>query len=221
MALSVFDSKPVNMITTGHRALQSVEYSRKHPADGAASGQWTTVEMPATRLNVINDYNHFMDGVDVADQLRTKYVTKVKSNQWWHPIFWALINTAIYNMHVIHKLGMAGMATNSMTMTHAEFHAQLAESLVALGKKKTGSSSGRKRKASTQAAIKRPPDRTIGQHLIVQVKSEKAKTTPQQDCMPCKEKGTPKARSVYECNLCNVGLHPDCFFEYHTTQLEE
>eukprot|EP00117_Sycon_ciliatum_P016601 scpid88531/ scgid15959/ len=116
---------------------------------------------------------------------------------------------------------MAGLATNATAMTHADFRAQLAESLVELGKKKTGSSSGRKRKASTQAAIERPPDCTVGQHFIVRVKSETTKTTPQRDCMLCKEKGKPKARSVYECNLCNVGLHPDCFFEYHTTQLGE
>ena len=96
VALSVFDSKPVNMPTTGHRTLEEVEYTRKHPGYDQEAGTWKMIASVEKRLNVIDDYNNFMNGVDVADQLRTNYETRVKSNKWWHPIFWALINTARY-----------------------------------------------------------------------------------------------------------------------------
>eukprot|EP00117_Sycon_ciliatum_P029384 scpid103187/ scgid23410/ len=144
-----------------------------------------------------------------------KYEIKIKSNKWWHPIFWSLINTSICNAYLLYKVGIADHAAE--VMSHSDFRAKLAEQLVQLFQRQHGCTSGRKRRASTQAAVERPQNRTVGQHLIVRVTSEVATTKPQRDCMLCKEKGKKGSRSVYECSACNVGLHPDCFKEYHTT----
>ena len=166
-------------------------------------------------LSVIDDYNRFMDEVDVADQLRTNYEIKIKSNEWWYPIFWSLINTSFCNAYPFYKVGIANQAAE--VMSHSDFRAKLVEQLVQLFQRQHGSTSGRKRRASTQAAGERPHNRTIGQHLIARVTNEAATTKPQRDCMLDKEKGKKGARSVCECSACNIGLYPDWFKEYHTT----
>ena len=48
----------------------------------------------------------------------------------------------------------------------------------------------------------------LGNHLVV-------KTTSKNVCRHSKdEKGTEK-RTFYRCSRCNVGLHPDCFEDFH------
>ena len=143
------------MMTTGHCAITDVEFTRKHPEFDQEAKKWKMVEAVDKRLNVIDDYNRFMDEVDVADQLRTNYQIRIKSNKWWHPIFWSVINTAICNAHLLYKVGIADQATE--VMYHSDFRAKLAQQLVQLFQRQHGPSSGKKRKASTQAAVERPP----------------------------------------------------------------
>src|SRR3954453_13744681 len=52
---------------------------------------------------VIDDYNHFMGGVDIADQLRGHYGTQLPVRRTWMPLFFWLLDTAIINSYLIIK----------------------------------------------------------------------------------------------------------------------
>jgi len=50
---------------------------------------------------IIDDYNHNMNGVDVADQLRLYYNTQQTAQRNWMPLFYWLLDTAIINAYRI------------------------------------------------------------------------------------------------------------------------
>lgn len=86
LALAYYDNKPVHFLSTAHIAAQMVEKERDvHIPCGEGTYRKTTIvkELP----NVVRDYNMWMDGVDVADQLRSYYDSKLKSHKWWHTFF--------------------------------------------------------------------------------------------------------------------------------------
>ena len=69
LAVSVYDTKPVHLLTM---VSDCVEWSVKRKK------VWSEKEKKKTfveflRLNMIDDYNHNMNSVDVADQLRDVY----------------------------------------------------------------------------------------------------------------------------------------------------
>ena len=71
------DRKEVKFATTGHLKVERVDTERRRPREVNGKLVWTPVTESV--LNVSKDYNNFMNGVDVADQLRTYYSTKLRS----------------------------------------------------------------------------------------------------------------------------------------------
>src|ERR1044071_4550014 len=57
----------------------------------------TTSKKSLPILIVIDDYNHFMNGVDIADQLHGYYATQLPVRRTWMPLFFWLLDTAIIN----------------------------------------------------------------------------------------------------------------------------
>jgi hypothetical protein len=45
----------------------------------------------------IDDYHHYMGGVNIADQLRAGFSTQQRGVKPWRPIFYWLLDTAIIN----------------------------------------------------------------------------------------------------------------------------
>jgi len=45
----------------------------------------------------INDYNHYIGGVDIADQLRAGFSTQQRGVKPWRPLFYWLLDTTIIN----------------------------------------------------------------------------------------------------------------------------
>jgi hypothetical protein len=72
----------------------------------------------------IDDYNHFMGGVDIADQFRTYYSTQRISLRSWYPLFFWILDTAILNAYLI------GQKLHSdKYMSHKEFRVALWQKL--------------------------------------------------------------------------------------------
>ena len=72
---------------------------------------------------IIDDYNHHMNGADIANQLRSYYSTELKTCRTWVPIFFWLLDTAIINAHLVDKL-------SGSSMHHREFRQCLAQDLI-------------------------------------------------------------------------------------------
>jgi hypothetical protein len=51
--------------------------------------------------SAIDDYNHYMGGVDIADQLRAGFSTQQRGVKPWRPLFYWLLDSAIINAFCI------------------------------------------------------------------------------------------------------------------------
>jgi len=214
LAVAYYDNSPVHFLSTAHSSAFLVDVPKEifvKDNQGKYKKETKTIQRP----NVTHDYNNWMNGVDVADQLRLNYDSKLKSNKYWHSIFWWAFDTAITNAFILHKKECQQRTLTEMT--HMSFRAKLAEQLIGgnLQGIRSAGSSGSKR-ASATAAIQKPTAvRLLGTHLIRRVHGSNAKHTPERDCVHCKKSGAGRKRTVYECATCNVGLHADCFEAYH------
>ena len=89
IAVSVYDNKPVHLMSTVCEKVEWVEKKRKVWCAAARANQM----MSHMRLNLIDDYNKFMNSTDIADQLRNTYRPDhwMRNRKWWWSIFiWAI-----------------------------------------------------------------------------------------------------------------------------------
>ena len=140
-----------------------------------------------------------MNGVDVADQMRTKYNTARKSNKWWHSCFWFLFDLCIANSFIIQKESQNHIElTRSGTVkvfTMLDFRKILIKSLIGNYRE------GRKRSL--------PP--TVDDAGIAHWPR---KTAKKGRCTWCRSKGIP-AEPRTECSGCGRHLCLDCFVPHH------
>ena len=85
IAVSVYDTKPVHMISTTVSAIRWMEKRRR---------VWSVAEAALIYvifllLNLIDDYNNNMNGTDISDQLRNQYRPDhwMRNRKWW----WAFL----------------------------------------------------------------------------------------------------------------------------------
>ena len=71
---------------------------------GATSGSREDVICP----EIIGDYNHFMGGVDLADQFMCYYSVGRKNMKWWRKIVWRLHD---HPLHISYKFCMQKQET--------------------------------------------------------------------------------------------------------------
>ena len=67
--------------------------------------QQNMVATPFYWVNVINDYNHFMGNVDIADYMRGSYRFDhwmQKRRWWWSILFWAF-KVLLTNSYILYK----------------------------------------------------------------------------------------------------------------------
>jgi hypothetical protein len=89
LAVSIYDNKPVHLMTTASEKVEWVLRKRKVWLASATA----TKMMSYMRLNLIDDYNQFMNSTDIADQLRNSYRPDhwLRNRKWWWAIFlWAI-----------------------------------------------------------------------------------------------------------------------------------
>ena len=89
LAVSVYDTKPVHLMSTVGECVEWVVKKRKVWSKDAGEMK----VMSFLRLNMIDDYNQFMNSTDIADQLRNTYRPDhwMRNRKWWWSIFiWSL-----------------------------------------------------------------------------------------------------------------------------------
>ena len=112
------DSNKVGFCTTIHDGTEWVDRNRKRPKGTSTSAIITKqpfriFEPPTgckelyehTRIlpipKAIDDYNHHMGGVNIADQLRASFSTQQRGVKPWKPLFYWLLDTTIINAFCI------------------------------------------------------------------------------------------------------------------------
>jgi len=91
-----FDNVPVTILSTEHDFESQQERLRRRPGKKSTNAKkaWEAFgDLQEKQMMIplcIDDYNHNMGGVDIADQLRSYYDTQLTSfRTWWPMLFWA------------------------------------------------------------------------------------------------------------------------------------
>jgi hypothetical protein len=219
-ALLWFDNAPVTLMTTIHRLDATVDRVRQKPGakstnakqSGPAFGENQQLEMPIPEC--VDDYNHFMGGVDRADQLRCYYDCQQTSRRtWWPILFWAL-DTMVTNAYIIF-CDVEGVPK----LSHKEFRLQCAWPLIYSGPAPKVSTSNRPAARNVKSSTELPLERLEPHgHLPVHSETKKA-------CWLCRwkrrdegaSKNLPQTR--WTCKKCEISLclsgERNCFEEYH------
>jgi hypothetical protein len=134
LSVSVYDTKPVHLLAM---VSDCVEWSIKRKK------VWSEKEKKKAfvqflRLNMIDDYNHFMNSVDVADQLRGVYRPDhwMWNRKWWWAIWlWGLgvARTNAYKIYQVmydEELKKNGLESVPPQWTHARFIEELVYDLM-------------------------------------------------------------------------------------------
>lgn len=132
------DQNVVLFMTTVHTGLETVKRFRRRPPKSATNARTSRQpfgESTVKKLLIpqfIDHYNHFMNGVDVADQLRSYYTTQRTHVKNWKPLWHFLLDTAITNAYQIahYRLGKP-FGESNRKFTYRAFRMQLMEGLFA------------------------------------------------------------------------------------------
>ena len=125
-------------MTTGHRIEPKTFRMRKRPKKTASNAKITREPFgdKSTKIlpipTFIDDYNHYMGGVDQANQLRASFTTHFSRNQkeFFPGAFWA-IDIAVSNSYKLH-LALNGNQTSSTGKRNPREHREWVEELVNL-----------------------------------------------------------------------------------------
>jgi hypothetical protein len=103
VCVSVFDNGPVHLLSTIHKEGDKIITIERKRWDVATH---TVKPMPIERLWLIDEYNHTMDFVDIADQLGHYYNLDGhvwRDRKWWMPIFKSLFKSSCDQGYVLYK----------------------------------------------------------------------------------------------------------------------
>ena len=158
---------------------------------------------PTTKPAMVVDYNKYKGGVDKFNQLRNYYSTGHHAKKWWKVMFFNLLDMAIANAHICHKL--------KYDTSHFNFRKLLVRELF-------GNIDVRKKRSALDepSSSGSPPISSFEDHILV----DSGKLIV---CLYCAQEGrrAPKSaiRTKFRCLKCNKGFcrysKRDCFYKYH------
>ncbi|XP_069819582.1 piggyBac transposable element-derived protein 4-like [Dendropsophus ebraccatus] len=158
----------------------------------------------ALKPDCILDYNRYMGGVDLSDQVLKPYSALRKTNIWYKKLAVHMVQTAMYNAFVLYRCaGHPGK--------YLQFQEAVVKALIFCG----GEGGG----PSTSAAATGGPRIVPGQHFPGEVPHTGKKGKSQKKCRVCYKKGFRKD-TCYQCDTCpdKPGLcMKECFKTYHTS----
>ena len=99
MVSNVHTGGPTEQVLRNRRKPRLNEFNKKHVKLIWGDQHRKQLEIP----QIINDYNHWMLGVDVVDQLIAYYRPKIRCRRTWVPIFLHCLDILRVNSYVLYK----------------------------------------------------------------------------------------------------------------------
>ena len=128
------DNNRVLAITTAYNPQDTIMRSRKRPGITSTNASITRPifgELSVKDLAIptcINAYNHYMGGVDIANQLRASFTTLRPQNlRYWYPLFYWLLDIALTNSYL---LSLAIMGPSRGHRDHRKYLEALLKALI-------------------------------------------------------------------------------------------
>ena len=130
------DQQVVLFMSTVHTGKQYIERMRRRPAKTSTNARTSRApfgDLAVKKLPIpdfIDFYNHFMNGVDVADQLRCYYNTQRIHVKTWKPLWHFLLDTAVSNSYkILNTTEQRPYAELRKHAQHKAFRMELAKTL--------------------------------------------------------------------------------------------
>lgn len=197
LALSWFDKKQVNMLSTVHTAMfQDVSIRDRRSATGSRQ-----VKKPTS----VAAYNTFMGGVDKADQLVSYYGFPHRHKRWYLSIFHQLTELCLTNAMILYE-DIKG------TPVHLkQFRAELLDGILRRTEWPLGVP--RPTRSAAAAAAAHEHVRLTARHFC-EVYPEQGKP----DCVVCSDRTAKRRKqTTWRCIDCDLPMCPGrCFRRYHT-----
>lgn len=152
----------------------------------------------------IQDYNKYMGGVDLSDQVLQPYNAMRKTRVWYKKISVHLTQIAMYNSFVLYRY------TGSKD-TFLQFQEKVIKSLIFAEQELEASAST----PSTSSVVRIVP----GQHFPAEIPVTGKTKKPPKKCRVCYKNGI-RRDTKFHCETCptNPGLCiKNCFKIYHTS----
>lgn len=209
MIVALQDRKRVTCLSTFHNIDQVLKEARP----GRPSSY---------KLQIIEDYNKGMGGVDRLDQMLEPYLVERKQCvKWTRKLFKRLLNITIQNSRII-----LDKSTNSNNSS-LSFRLALVQSIFDKHRshvplRNPDAPPPRQR---TTPRTQFPPERLTERHFIrrilvtaeIQQQVRHQSNQGRRQCVWCTVHGRRNKKTVYECPQCNVALCLEsCFEQFHT-----
>lgn len=143
----------------------------------------------------IADYNRFMNGVDLHDQMRKKYSCGRASKKYWKYLMWFIIDCARTNAYIIFREDSPKEAVHSVTSLRNLVNLSLETSVD---------------ERDCVREILSPLDVNDNKMPHVHVRMEGLRRR----CKHCYARGV-KKEVVKGCAVCNIHMCSQCFLEKH------
>ena len=238
------DQQVVLFMSTVSTGTKTVKRMRRRPAKTSTNAKTSRAvfgDMAVKELAIpdfIDLYNHFMNGVDVADQLRCYYNTQRVHKKIWKPLWHFLLDTTVCNSYKIaNATPERPHAESHNHISHMAFRSELAAQLFNRSERLSGlKSSFRGCKPNLLAdKVNHAPEhaheglirlgnvpkdceacisaRRVGQH---QAKKRKPLGELSINSKVAEKRRLRAPRSQYGCGLCKIHLchHKRCWNEH-------
>ena len=234
------DRNECRFITTYYRPVIGGRTTRRKAAFDSTRGVYRRMDVLCGVLNVSQGYNENMNNVDVADQIRTYFSTRQRSRKWYHAHFHWVLDTCACNAYCMYKSYFERRFPSGRRddngkkvpiLKHRDFLLRLITALLDRGastpslkrRRRSISSSAssdfsvasRRRlaagnSASPSSLVNARPC-SISEHPLGRVGLSSKGHDQKRVCVYCKS----IKKTVFVCEGCDVGLHPQCFTEFH------
>ena len=187
------DTKAVHLISNSEGSIGTVPTDRRQNG----SAEKVTIGVPT----LVKEYNKYMGGVDLADQLKSYYAIDIRCRyKYYLRVVFDSLDTTVVNGYLNYK------SLNPETkVTHLEFRQQVVQGLV-------GTYTSRKN-AFPLGAIKRKACPAVDHEHLPQIMPDRKR------CKLCHKRGV-ENRSRFQCVTCGAALclqsDRNCFTEFHT-----
>ena len=238
------DQNVVLFMSTVSDPRDNITRLRRRPAKTATNARTSRAVFGEESLKVldipafIDMYNHHMNGVDNADQLRCYYSTQRVHYKSWKPLWHFLLDTTIVNCYKIHKRIPRRRTESWNQYSQREFRVKLAGQLFDLSERTSGSPTSIKTSLSSRVhpAPARDHDRLerMGEkakYCVVCSDAGRGVSKPAQIRKPLQElsensvrpsdlanrKRRQRApRGIYGCKLCGIHIcnHIGCWNDH-------
>jgi hypothetical protein len=226
-------------MTTVHTGLEYILCQRRRPKDTSTNANITqspfVVQEPQYEYRkllpipgMVNDYNYFMNGVDIADQLRAQLKTLTRSKRSWLLLHYWMLVTALVNSYQLwkwHKESLLKPGEKQKRCDradHADFRYAIVKGLLKPSKPRISVRTAKKGHQDLASLFQLPTEyhQPVSNHKSLwcyycQLKGMEAKKAG--------ERRPEQWRSRWECNLYKVQLckKRGCFEAFHKLEVEE